>query len=79
MAFGWVAYVFYVAMFAIAVYSIMNAPKAPDATIQTGEVPTAAEGRPIPVAFGTVLVRDPNIVWYGDLATKPILSDGGKK
>ena len=79
MAITWVTYAFYIVMFAVAVYGIMNAPKAPDATVQTGEAPTAQEGRPIPVVFGTVMVRDPNIVWYGNLSTSPIVSDGGKK
>jgi len=79
MPYAWVAYVFYIAMFAVAVYSVMNAPKAPDATVQTADAPTASEGRPIPVVFGTVLIRDPNIVWYGDLNTIPIVSSGGKK
>lgn len=38
-------------------------------------IPTAEEGRVIPVAFGTCHVRGPNCVWYGDLATESIESD----
>ncbi|QQK88547.1 hypothetical protein [Vibrio phage PH669] len=36
------------------------------------QAPTAEVGREIPVAFGTVDVRGPNVVWYGDLRSTPI-------
>jgi predicted phage tail protein len=42
-------------------------------------VPTAEEGRPIPVVFGTVLISGPNVVWAGDLRVDPIRKKGGKK
>jgi hypothetical protein len=42
-------------------------------------LPTAEEGRPIPVVFGTVLLRAPNVVWAGDLKVTPIRKKGGKK
>jgi len=29
--------------------------------------PTAIEGRPVPIVFGTVKYKGPNVVWYGDL------------
>lgn len=35
-------------------------------------VPTADAGRPVPVIFGTVLIKGPNVVWYGDLSAEPI-------
>src|SRR6185436_5887525 len=28
--------------------------------------PTATEGRPVPLLFGTVKISGPNVVWYGD-------------
>lgn len=72
--------IYYVAVVALAAYAAFGPkPKVPDATVQTGQAPTSQEGRPIPVVFGTVLVRDPNIVYYGDLYTVPIKSSGGKK
>lgn len=43
------------------------------------EVPTADQSRSIPVIFGTVWIKDPNVVWYGDLKTKKIKSSEGKK
>lgn len=53
--------------------------RPPAAGLDDFNVPTAEEGRPIPVVFGTVLVTGPNVVWYGDLATEPIRVKGGKK
>lgn len=58
------------------------APKPPvpkPATIADFDVPTAEQGRPIPVVFGTVLVTGANVVWYGDLEAKAIKKKGGKK
>lgn len=57
-------------------------PKTPQpqaAELKDFYAPTADEGRPVPVVFGTVLVRSANVVWYGDLRTTPIRSKGGKK
>ncbi len=42
-------------------------------------LPTAEEGRPIPVVFGTVLITGANVVWAGDLRVDPIRKKGGKK
>lgn len=33
------------------------------------ENPTAEAGRPMPVVFGTVLLKSPNVLWYGQKAT----------
>jgi hypothetical protein len=40
-------------------------------------VPTAEEGRAIPVVFGTVMIKGGNTVWWGDLSSKPIKVSGG--
>ena len=37
------------------------------ATLSDFNFPTADESRPIPVAWGTVKIDGPNILWYGDL------------
>lgn len=42
-------------------------------------IPTAEEGRPIPVIFGTPRISGPNVVWRGDLKVEPIRVKGGKK
>jgi hypothetical protein len=35
-------------------------------------IPTAEEGRAIPVVYGTVKIKGGNTVWWGDLLVKPI-------
>lgn len=53
-------------------------PKAPrSAAIEDFSFPTAEEGRPIPVVFGTVDITGPNVVWYGDLSNKKIKQSSG--
>ncbi|MFO0336120.1 MAG: hypothetical protein ACK53C_14095 [Pseudomonadota bacterium] len=55
-------------------------PKPPEAAgLGDVDAPTAQEGGAIPVIFGTVWLRAPNVVWYGDLRTTPIRKKGGKK
>lgn len=41
------------------------------------QAPTAEEGRVIPVVFGTVKIKGPNVVWYGDLGVVPIKKKTG--
>lgn len=76
-------YVYYIAILIVSAYvSYALAPKpAPPkpASIEDFDVPTADEGREIPVAFGTVTVTGPNVIWYGNLATEPISKSTGKK
>lgn len=36
------------------------------------EFPTAEQGRPIPVLFGTRRITAPNVVWYGDISATAI-------
>lgn len=65
-----------------AVVAVAMAPKPPQpkpAALQDFDVPTAEEGRPIPKVFGEMWVRDPNVLWYGDLRAIPIKKKGGKK
>lgn len=55
-------------------------PKSPKpVALSDFDVPTAEEGRPMPVVFGSVTVKGSNVVWYGDLGTKAIYKKGGKK
>lgn len=76
-------FVYYlVVMVVAALVSQALAPKPPEpkpASLSDVDVPTAEEGRPIPVVFGSVLLRGANVVWYGDLAADPIKKKGGKK
>lgn len=54
--------------------SVSTPPRKP-AGLGDFNVPTAEEGREIPVVFGTVEQHSPNIVWYGDLKTTNVLKE----
>jgi hypothetical protein len=49
-----------------------NLENAKPASLGDFQVPTATEGRPIPIIFGRVNMKGPNVIWYGDLRTKKI-------
>lgn len=73
----------YIAVFIVALvvsYATMPKPQSqPPAGLGDIKVPTAEEGREIPVLFGTRDLESPNVVWYGDLKTVAIRKKGGKK
>lgn len=52
-------------------------PKA--ATLSDFTIPTAEEGRSIPVLFGTRMISGANVTWYGDLGKRAIVKESGKK
>ena len=65
---------------ALLSYALAPKPKPPKpASITDFDVPTAQEGREIPVIFGTVWVTGPNVLWYGDLGVGAIKKKSGKK
>lgn len=72
----------YLVLFLVSIaLSAALAPKTPEqkpVSLSELNIPTAEPGRAIPVAFGTVTIESPNIVWYGDLATRPVRTSSGK-
>lgn len=78
MAFGFIALVaVQLALFAL---SALLAPKpdteaARPAGLGDFQFPTATEGRALPIVWGTVEVRAPNVVWYGDLTVDEITEE----
>ena len=65
---------------AFVAYALAPKPPVPKpADISDFDAPTAEEGRPIPVVFGTVKVKGANVLWYGGLYTQAIRKKGGKK
>lgn len=57
-------------------------PKPAAPTPGSLDVPVAESGKPIPVLFGTRVIRQANVVWYGDVKTSEIRQSsgsGGKK
>jgi hypothetical protein len=74
------AYVAILIVSAFVVSALAPRPPAPKpAALEDFDVPTAEQGRPIPVIFGTVTVTGPNVIWYGNLRTEAIKQKGGKK
>jgi len=55
-----------------AAYLLTPKPKPPSATAGKLDVPTAQEGGSVPVVFGTVLLKSPNIVDWFAPGTKAI-------
>jgi hypothetical protein len=72
----------YLAIMIISSYlAAALAPKPPEpkpGSVTDLGVPTAEEGRAIPVVFGTAWIKDSNVVWYGNLRTTKIVSKSGK-
>lgn len=51
----------------IVAYIIMPKPKAPKPeAAKELENPQAEAGIPVPVVFGSKIIKSPNILWYGD-------------
>lgn len=59
--------------------AMLLAPKPQKPVAGQLEVPTAEEGGSIPVCFGTNIVKQSNVIWYGDPRVDPIYSKGGGK
>lgn len=75
----WLTVVWWIATSIIS-YALRPKPPSPKpAGLGDFTLPTAEQGREIPVLFGTRDITGPNIVWYGHLKTKAIKSSGGKK
>lgn len=72
--------IFMLVLSAIIQYALAPKPPKPKAAaLSDFDVPTAEEGRSVPVTFGDVWLDDPNVLFYGDLRTRPIKSKSGKK
>lgn len=73
----WIAFALLGALTAISIALMPKPAEPPPASLSDFDAPTAEEGRAIAWVFGTVYVKGPNVVWYGDLRTTPIKSKGG--
>lgn len=72
-------YLIIAVVFAVISFALRpRIPEQPPPSTEDINVPTAEEGRPIPVVFGRVLVTGSNVVWYGDLGYEEVRSEGGK-
>lgn len=62
-----------------AVIQAMLAPKPKAPVAGKLDVPSVEIGKNIPVCFGTNIIKNGTVAWYGDTSTIPIMSKGGKK
>ena len=53
----------------VASYLLAPKPKSSPSSQTDMDDPKASAGSPIKVVFGTVTIKDPNILWYGDKTT----------
>lgn len=52
---------------ALTAISLLLAPKPPkDTSAKKIENPVADASKPLPVVFGTMTVKEVNVLWYGD-------------
>ncbi|HXE90477.1 MAG TPA: phage tail protein [Terriglobales bacterium] len=72
MAF-WLVAILFVATTAVSALLSRQRDVEPSAAGEF-QVPVAEEGKTLPVIFGTCIVRDPNVVWWGDLAKNAVKS-----
>lgn len=66
------------------VLSALLAPRPRVQDAQPGQIgdkdiPMASQDAPIPVLFGTRVLSQPNVVWWGDVRVIPIRRSGGGK
>jgi len=72
----WVQVALWLVSMAIT-YALTPKPKdAKPAALSDFDVPTASADRSIPIVFGRAYLRDPNVVWYGNLIIDEIKSKG---
>jgi hypothetical protein len=63
-------FIYALVMIAISYAMQPKPPKPKPQALSESDIPIAQRGMPIPVVFGTLSVRGPNVVWYGDLKIK---------
>lgn len=59
-------------------YALTPKPKIPTPTPGDFELPEPKLGQPIPVVFGKVWLNGASVTYYGNPATEPIRTRGGK-
>jgi hypothetical protein len=56
---------------------LQKAPKVKASALGDMQIPTAEEGRSLPVIWGTCCLKSPNVVWYGDYKVQAIKKSMG--
>lgn len=65
----WAEVIYFVVTLVLSIALAPRPPRMRSATLTDFQLPTAEQGRSIPVIFGTVLITGSNCVWYGDMVT----------
>jgi len=68
----WPQIIIFLISTAITIATMPKPTKPKAALLGDIEVPTAEEGVPLPIVFGTVNVRSANVMWNGDFLSRPI-------
>lgn len=73
--------ILFIASLAITAASYVLAPRPKNENARPPALgqftfPTATEGRPIPIIYGTNSIKGPNVVWYGDLKSAGVVESG---
>ena len=76
---AWLYAIYFVVVFVLAYAMTPKPQNAKPAGLSEFQLPTAEVGREIPVLFGTGDINGPNVVYYGDLRTVPVMKEGGKE
>lgn len=50
----------------VVAYLLAPKPTKPNTTTQNVADPTASAGIPVPVLVGTMTIKSPNCIWFGD-------------
>ena len=69
---GWEQVIYLIIATLISIALAPKPPKPKAASLEDFDIPTAEEGRPIPVVFGTCRITGSNVLWHGDMGTEAI-------
>jgi hypothetical protein len=65
---AWFAWLIIGIVLQVISYILTPRPKGPKPEeVKDLEAPTSDAGRPMPVVFGTLTVKSPNCLWYGQV------------
>lgn len=80
MAYWYLLYYLIITIVSYAIsYASMPKPQTNNPTAGELDTPTAEAGKGIPVVFGTIVIKDSNVIDYFDAKTDAIKSGGGGK
>jgi hypothetical protein len=65
-------FIFFLLVLVVTVLLLPSAPQQSESTLDDVGAPTASAGRPIPHVFGTVKLKSPNIIWYGNMRKEKV-------